>query len=122
MTTKEQVLTQSDLAQFTGTETWYRHSLARQITYTEGARYVADKASAYWLLDIIVSYQFDPKVKAEEFQVWELTVNAEHKGEVLATDGNGNVIAKQTIEYTDFPLAEIKFYFADNVILLPSEY
>jgi hypothetical protein len=23
---------------------------------------------------------------------------------------------------TDFPLTEIKFYFTDNVILLPSEY
>jgi len=28
----------------------------------------------------------------------------------------------QHIEFTDFPLDEIKFYFADNVILLPSEY
>ena len=28
----------------------------------------------------------------------------------------------QHIEFTDLPLDEIKFYFADNVIRLPSEY
>ncbi|WP_425606571.1 DUF6876 family protein [Prosthecobacter fusiformis] len=26
------------------------------------------------------------------------------------------------IEFTDFPLDEIAFYFTDNVLMLPSEY
>jgi hypothetical protein len=29
-------LTESDLHEFTGTETWYRHSLNRKVVYTEG--------------------------------------------------------------------------------------
>lgn len=28
----------------------------------------------------------------------------------------------QQVEFTDFPLDEIKFHFTDNVILLPLEY
>ena len=44
-------LTTADLSQFTGSENWYRHSLNREILYTEGALYVADAGGAYWLLD-----------------------------------------------------------------------
>jgi hypothetical protein len=36
--------------------------------------------------------------------------------------GNGNVVFTKKIEYTDFPLAEMKIYFTDGTILLPNEY
>ena len=45
------------LAQFTGTERWYRHGLVRNVTYTDGVRYVADTAGAYWLIDIVALAQ-----------------------------------------------------------------
>jgi hypothetical protein len=114
-------LTESDLAQFTGSETWYRHPLMRKITFTSGVKFMADKAGAHWLLDIIVSHQLDPKVSKEPFQVWTLTVDG-NKGNITCEDGNGNEVTHQHIEFTDFPLKEIKLWFTDNVILLPSEY
>lgn len=36
-------------------------------------------------------------------------------------DGNGHIVYTKEIEYTDFPLDEITFYYANNVIYLPSE-
>ena len=33
-------LDQAALRQFTGSETWYRHSLNRRVLYTDGAKYV----------------------------------------------------------------------------------
>ena len=36
--------------------------------------------------------------------------------------GNGNPVYTQEIPFTDFPLDEVKLYFANNVIHLPSEY
>jgi hypothetical protein len=39
-----------------------------------------------------------------------------------ATVRNDNIVSTQHIAFTDFPVDEIKFYFTDNVILLPSEY
>lgn len=110
-----------DLVQFTGTETWWRHPLKKDILYTDGAKYVADAGEAYWLLDVIVSVQTLPRMKRQEFQVWILKVNG-NTGVVTAEDGNGKVIYRQELEFTDFPLPEIKFYFTDGVILLPSEY
>lgn len=111
-----------DLDQFIGSEHWYQHSLVRSITYTDGAKYVADHGGAYWLLDeIALAQKFSPAVRSEPFQLWKLTVN-ERKGLLTCDDGNGNVVYRKPIPFTDFPLAEVKFYFTDNVILLPSEY
>ena len=115
-------LNAEDLDQFTGSEQWYRHSLVRSITFTDGAKYVADHGGAYWLLDeIALAQKFSAAVKAEPFQVWKLTVN-DCRGLLTCDDGNDNVVYSKPIPFTDFPLTEIKFYFTDNVILLPSEY
>jgi len=116
-------LTEADLRQFTGTETWYRHPLNRKVVYTEGVQYVAENGGAYWLIDAIALIQpYDKKVAAEEFQVWNLTVRADRTATLACDDGNGNIVFTKEFQYTDFPLDAIKLYFTDNTILLPSEY
>ena|SRR6185437_13341168 len=111
-----------DLNQFIGTENWYRHALVHSVTYTDGVKYVADNGGAYWLLDeIALPQKFNAAVKNEPFQVWKLTVS-ERKGVLTCDDGDGKIVYTKQIPFTDFPLPEIKFYFTDNVILLPSEY
>ncbi len=45
---------QAELAQFTGTEQYYKH--LGGLVYTDGVKYLAEKAGSYWLLDIIASY------------------------------------------------------------------
>ena len=123
MTIQNRPLTKADLGQFTGTEYWYRHWAVRSILYTDGAKYVADTAGAYWLLDEIAFAQKGNKqVAAEAFQLWKLNLRPDHTATLICEDGNGNVVFTKQLEYTDFPLDEIKFYFTDNVILLPSEY
>ncbi len=116
-------ITKADLAQFTGSEQWYRHRLVRKVLYTEGVQYVAEHASAYWLINEIAFGQCIPAIAAQEFQHWKLTVNLAKQSAVLTcNDGEDNIVASKKIEYTDFPLDEIRFYFIDNVILLRSEY
>ena len=120
--TTTKTLHKADLRQFTGSETWYRHPLARKVLYTEGAQYVAEHGGAYWLLDALAFAQAIPEVSAESFQFWTLTVRPNHTATLICDDGNGQVVHTQELEFTDFPLDEIKFYFTNNVILLPSEY
>lgn len=116
-------LTKADLRQFTGTETWYRHSLIRKITYTDGVQYVGEHGGAYWLIDEIALAQvFEGKVAGEEFQLWKLTVAQDKTAKLVCEDGNGRKLLTKDIPWTDFPLDEIAFYFIDNVILLASEY
>jgi hypothetical protein len=93
------------------------------VLFTDGVKFVADSAGAYWLVDEIAISQTRPKVGAEDFQVWVLKVDLEkRKGVQSCDDGNGNMVFTKRIEYTDFPLPEIRFYCTDGVILLPSEY
>jgi hypothetical protein len=115
-------LKEDDLGQFTGTANWYRHPLVRSIAYTDGAQYVAEHGGAYWLLDIVATMQLDKAIRAEAFQVWKLAVKPDRAGTVTCEDGNGKEVYRQELEFTDFPLPEITFYFIDNVILLASEY
>ena len=121
MTTK--TLNTSNLAQFTGSENWYRHGINRNVFYTDGAQHVAEHGGAYRLLDEIAVIQpYNKRDAAEDFQVWKLAVQADRSATLTCDDGNGNVVFSKKIEYTDFPLDEITLYFANNVIHLPSEY
>ena len=108
-------LTEQELRQFTGTEQWYKHYLGG--LFTDGVKYMAGKAGAFWLLDVIFSYR-----RKEPFQVWTLKVK-DRVGVVTMREDTGQPVkVRQEIPYTDFPLAEIKLYLIDGVLLLPSEY
>jgi hypothetical protein len=112
----------SDLAQFTGSECWYRHPLYPSITYTDGAQYVAEAGGAYWLLDAIVSHQHHARVRSEPFQVWTLKVAQDRSAVLTCEDGDHALMASQSIAFTDFPLTEITLWLQNDVIFLPSEY
>lgn len=114
-------LTAADLTQFHGGDTLYHTPFHRPVRYTEGARHVFQAGEAWWLLDVIVSYQRHPKVRGEGFQVWTLTVT-DARGVVVCEDGNGRRLVTQDLPYTDFPLDEVTLWVDNHVVLLPSEY
>ena len=111
-----------ELQEFHGTENYYKHSLIKNIHYTDGVKYMAETADAFWLIDIVVSYQTESKIRDQHFQVYSLKVNDDRTAKVTITDGNDNVLASQEIEFTDFPIDEISIWCVDGIILLPSEY
>ncbi|NHN82677.1 hypothetical protein GOB80_12175 [Acetobacter ghanensis] len=98
---------------------------------TDGAAYLARNGAA-WLLDIVASARLVPAVRRAEFECWTLRVDLTKQcAEVVCTDGNGereaNILYRQHLDYTDFPLAELKLYVvADSdlgkVVMLTSEY
>ena len=116
----------NELNNFSGTEHYYR--ITSDTVITDGAKFVADKGGAYWLLTAIASYlpEFTSK---ETFIVATLTVTrtaTSSTAMLKLDDGNDNILAQQFIEYTDFALREIKLYACYNgdawVIMLPREY
>lgn len=118
---KADVLAQT-LPQFTGTERYYR--LYPGVLLTDGAKYLADEAEAYWLLDVIWSHL--PSVQEDEWFVCARLERQREGAHFTLGDGNGGVYAQQAIAYTDFPLNEITLYVAKQdglwIVLLPSEY
>lgn len=119
-------ITTSALSNFWGSQSFFRHWMARSIVYTEGCEFL-NANGAGWLIDAVISHVLmTTKVAREDFILATLKVNLEKKSAVLTFDnGNGKILAKQEIEYTNFPLPEISFYVENNgegkTMMLPSE-
>ena len=112
-----------DLAQFTGSETFYRHPLSGGCVYTEGVQYLAEAGSAYWLIDAILCPQpHVGKLQAAEFQVWTLTLRADRSATLICTDGDDEELYSHHIPWTDFPLATVSLWFSNRTLYLPSEH
>ncbi len=112
----------AELAQFTGTQTYTR--ITRRHLLTDGARYLADQAECYWLMDAVASHLDEIGTEG-----WFVLIRLELQGTtavLIYEDGNGYEHARQAIPYTDFPLDEIRLYACWDtehwVIMLPGEY
>ena len=129
MTTVDIAQLKTELAQFYGTTQYHRWSGLTNLVCTDGVHHLAEQASAYWLLDAIASHQTSRAIQScerlKDFQVWLLHVEAvEGNGGRLECleDSDQPPSIVQDIEFTDFPLSEIKFYVCNGVLMLPSEY
>lgn len=107
------------LGQFTGTEQYYRNFTG--LLYTDGVQYLAEHAGAYWLIDLVGSYQH--KLRRVPFQLWELRVNDDKSALVTMREDDGlRAKVRQEIAYTDFPLQRFSWYTVHNVMMLKGEY
>lgn len=107
------------LAHFTGTFNYYPH-WTKSIRWTDGIQFLVTEAGAFWLMDIVASYQ--PKLKAP-FQLWKIKVNPDDSALVTMQEDTGQpYLVRQEIPYTDFPLKDFEFYCIDGVCMVKSEY
>lgn len=117
-----------NLMQFIGTSKYFRYPLVRKggedLLYTEGVQFLAENGKCYWLLDsILLNSVLNPTLRDVPFQHWVLSVDLERRaGKLTCDDGNSNVLYTEEVHFTDFPLNEIRMYFTDNVLMLPTEY
>jgi len=108
-----------DLSGFIGSDEIYRHSTGN--LYTQGIDYVAKTCGAFWLIDIVFFAQAHPKVRAEEFQIWTLTVTGSSAVITCKGDTHWPVVYRQQINLTDFPEGEFRMFFENKTLCLPSE-
>ncbi|GAA4464155.1 hypothetical protein GCM10023156_50360 [Novipirellula rosea] len=132
---KKQTLTENDLRNFYGDLERFRHPLNRQVIYTPGVQYVAEKGEAYWLIDAIASWigseEFneaaakDPRINNMHF--WTLKLSDGNKASLYAkADSPDLPFIEQAIEFTDFPLQKIDIWAGFDgrhwTLYLPSEH
>ena len=111
----------TELSMHIGSLERYRH-WTRRFIYTPGVQALAERAGAFWLIDLIASHFRKPKVTGSEFQVWKLTVHTDRSATLAVDDGSDRQLFKCGIHRMDFPLAEITVYLTEGALLLPSEY
>jgi hypothetical protein len=110
-----------DLNGFYATDEWHHHRcFARYPVFlTDGALYLAEHggagaATAFWLMDVIASYQGEKQMKRiENPQLWKIECFGEgSKRSCVVSCGNkpDKPIIRQEIEYTNFLLNEYELY------------
>jgi hypothetical protein len=45
-----------------------------------------------------------------------------YEAEIIYSDGNDTILEKHRYSVTDFPLDELRLFFVNNTLMLPSEY
>ena len=115
------------LQHFHGSETVFQIPLLRT-RYTNGLKYLAEAAKCFWLITdtsviakslmdrsefITIDFKRLPEDK-QDFTGYE--------AEIIYTDGNDNILEKHGYRATDFPLDELRLFFVNNTLMLPSEY
>jgi hypothetical protein len=119
-------LLERDLKQFCGTENHWR--IYPNVMLTDGAKFLADNAGVYWLIDIIWSITPKLKVDEGEFFVLALERGTDNTAEVIVDRGRGHEkpLYTQHIPFTDFPLESQTLYIQESgdyfVVMLPGEY
>ena len=112
----------TQLSLFTGTEHYYR--LNRLCLLTDGTKYLAEGAGAYWLMDAAASYLIE--LGTEDWFVQVKLIVTGNNAVLTLEDGNGYVRARQVIPYADFPVPRQLLYACWDgehwVLMLPSEY
>lgn len=112
----------SQLSMFTGSENYYR--LSRRHLLTDGTKYVAETASAFWIMDAVASHLCE--IGTNDCFVLVRVSITDTAAVMRYEDGNGNLHAEQAIPYTDFPMTEFTLYACWDgehwVLMLPSEY
>lgn len=87
----------SNLSSFTGTSCYYQ--ISRRHLLTDGSKYLADTAGAYWFMDAVVSH-LDEIGTQDWFVLIRLLV--ENGGAVMVyEDGNGHEHARQSGQLTN---------------------
>jgi len=107
-------------SQHIGTDKYYQHWTKRGY-WTQGINDMAEKFKAYWLIDVVLSYQ-TRRLAKYPFQIWTIKCENEKAVVEMKEDKNEPVLIKQKIPFTDFPEGILKMYYIDNILLLPSEY
>ena len=109
------------LRQFIGTQEYHRLSLGSMVC-TDGIKFLAEKCEAYWLVDLVASYQTERFKTAYRFQLWKVALLEGSRAVVTCREDTGRPnIVEQHIEYTDFPF-DYEFYVVDSVMMVKSEY
>jgi len=116
--------------QFICTQNYYSNK-NYPFLYTDGVKYLAENAKAYWILDAIASWQSEFIIKSDQdlsqIQFWKLKVNSDKSAFLICERDLDETVITQKIPFTDFPLRDISLYLCDmwlgqGVLTLPSEH
>jgi hypothetical protein len=118
---------QERLQQFCGSIQFFQLPLI-QTRFTDGVHYLAEKTACFWLItdaSVIAKSLMDKSYFITiDFKRLSESESKEKGCEAIITYGDGNDSILETHRYnvTDFPMDELRLFFVNNTLMLPSEY
>ena len=115
------------LQHFHGSETIFQIPLLRT-RYTNGLKYLAEAAECFWLITdtSVVAKSLMDRSEFITIDFKRLSQEKQeskgYEAEIIYTDGNDTILEKQEYRVTDFPLDELRLFFVNDTLMLPSEY
>lgn len=115
------------LQHFHGSEMLYQIPLIRT-RFTNGLKYLANVAECFWLITdtSVIAKSLMNRSHFITIDFKRLPENIRNKqgyeAEITYSDGNGRIFETHNYNVTDFPLDELRLFFVDNTLMLPSEY
>ena len=101
------------------------HRILPTFAVTDGFKYLIDEANCYWLAQLYGLHLVSIDFNDFPFTILKITKN-QRGARINIEDGNGQVIAWQRLEFTDFPFNRFTLYACWSgeqwVAMLPSEY
>lgn len=109
-----------------GANGFARHSLARNVIYSDGVQDLAE-TGVYWALDIFAT-ELPKMMRRHEEYMLVITIGVKGSGARITATGSGDKVLpwSRDIDWTDMPEGDWLFYMSDDgdtfTIILPSEY
>jgi hypothetical protein len=117
----------AELQHFIGSETIYKIPLLGT-KFTDGIKYLADTAACFWLITdasvIAKSLMNKSYFVTVDFKRLSEQERDEMQCEAIInySDGNDTIFETHRYHVTDFPLDELRLFFVNDTLMLPSEY
>ncbi|THV56821.1 hypothetical protein EZV76_16615 [Flagellimonas alvinocaridis] len=115
------------LQHFHGTEMFYSLPLIRT-RFTDGLKYLSEVAECFWLITdtSVIAKSLMNRSKFVTIDFKKLSKEKQdysgYEAEIIYSDGNDNILEKHGYRATDFPLDELRLFFVNDTLMLPSEY
>lgn len=117
----------ADLQHFNGTEMFFKIPLIGTC-FTDGLKYLANETECFWLITYasIIAKSLSNRSTFITIDFRQLSEKEQFENQCEAiinySDGNEAIFETHKYNVTDFPLDELRLFFVDNTLMLPSEY
>lgn len=124
--TQERTITEAELRQFTGTETYHPVPFSPRYWMTDGVSYMVREAGGFWLVAHILASQLHPAIatdpELQSLQFWKLSLEDNRSGSLKCLKDTDDIVLSHRVSCEHFPLQLVTLYLQRGVLLLPSEY
>jgi len=115
---------QQRIAELKSSNQTYVHRISDswKLLLSEGCFLIREMANAYWIFDLILSYQSSTKLICTNQQEWNIKRIKSGHAQIICRDKNKKVLVTKLLKVNKFPLQEVTILIDGIQAKLKSEF